>query len=304
MTRHERLSLIAALCVLGAGWGLTQPLSKIAVSTGYEPLGLLFWQMSIGVAVLAPIVFLRGKRLPLRPEHLRVYVMIALIGTLLPQYASYSALPHLPAGLMSILLSLVPMFAFPIDLALALERFHAARLFGLLFGLAGVSLIVLPEASLPDRAALVWIPIALIPALFYGFEGNFVARWGTAGLDPIQVLCGASLVGACLAFPMALASGQWINPVRVFGAPEWAHVATSVIHAIVYSGYVWMVGRAGSVFAAQVSYLVTGFGVFWAMLVLGERYSLWIWAAMGLMFLGLFLVQPRPSQRAVASAAD
>ena len=28
-----------------------------------------------------------------------------------------------------------------------------------------------------------------------------------------------------------------------------------------------MVGRAGPIFAVQISYLVTGFGVFWAMLI-------------------------------------
>ena len=70
-------------------------------------------------------------------------------------------------------------------------------------------------------------------------------------------------------------------------------VASSVIHAFVYSGYVWLVGRAGPSFAVQVSYLVTGFGVFWAMIILDEGYSGNVWAAMGLMFAGIFLVQPR-----------
>ena len=69
-----------------------------------------------------------------------------------------------------------------------------------------------------------------------------------------------------------------------------------VIHAFVYSGYVWLVGRAGPSFAAQVSYLVTGFGVIWAMVLLGESYSLWVWAALGIMFVALFLVQPRESR--------
>ena len=54
-----------------------------------------------------------------------------------------------------------------------------------------------------------------------------------------------------------------------------------------------MVGAAGAMFAVQVSYLVTGFGVIWAMLILGESYSGWVWAAMAVMFLGMFLVQPR-----------
>ena len=54
-----------------------------------------------------------------------------------------------------------------------------------------------------------------------------------------------------------------------------------------------MVGRAGSVFAAQTSYLVTGFGVLWSILFLQEVYSPHIWAAMTLMLGGIFLVQPR-----------
>jgi len=53
------------------------------------------------------------------------------------------------------------------------------------------------------------------------------------------------------------------------------------------------VGRAGSVFASQVSYLVTGFGVLWAILFLGESYSAYVWSAMAVMMLGLFLVRPR-----------
>jgi drug/metabolite transporter (DMT)-like permease len=67
------------------------------------------------------------------------------------------------------------------------------------------------------------------------------------------------------------------------------------VHAGVYAGYVWMVGRAGAVFAAQVSYLVTAFGVIWAMAILGERFSGTVWLAMLMMFAGLFLVQPRPA---------
>ena len=44
--------------------------------------------------------------------------------------------------------------------------------------------------------------------------------------------------------------------------------------------------------ASQIAYLVTGFGVLWSMVLLGERYSLWVWAAFALMLLGVALVQP------------
>ena len=50
-------------------------------------------------------------------------------------------------------------------------------------------------------------------------------------------------------------------------------LVSGVLNVLAYSGYVWLVGRAGSVFASQIAYLVTGFGVLWSMALLGERYS-------------------------------
>lgn len=287
--------LFVVLALMGAGWGLTQPLSKIAVSEGYRHFGLIFWQTAIGAMALGIVQWIRKVPFRRDPHALVVYTVIALVGTIVPNSAMYEAIRHLPSGLVSILLALVPMFAFPIAMALGNERFAVSRFLGLCLGLAGVLLIVGPEASLPDRAMILFVPIALIASLCYGFEGNIVARWGTAGLTPLEVLLGASVVGATLALPLALASGQFIDPRPPWGLPDAAILLSALIHTVVYTAYVWMVGRAGPVFAVQVSYLVTGFGVFWAILILGESYSGWVWSAMGVMMIGMFLVQPRPA---------
>ncbi len=290
-----RAGPLAALVVIGALWGLSQPLTKIAVSTGHGALGLVFWQLVIGAVLLTAVCAMRG-RLP-RPSaaRLRVWLVIAMIGTVLPNAASYNAAVHLPSGVLSLTLSTVPMFAFPVALALGQDRFSATRLAGLLCGLLGVAMVALPGSSLPQPGMAAFVPLALVAPFFYGFEGNVIARWGTAGMDGIEVLAGASVVGAVVALPMALATGQWVAPVWPPGPPGQALLASSTIHATVYAAYIWLVGRAGPVFAAQVSYLVTGFGLVWAMLLLGESYSGWIWAAGAAMFVGLMMVQPRPA---------
>ncbi|WP_233145656.1 DMT family transporter [Phaeobacter sp. 22II1-1F12B] len=303
MPRRELLFFTGMLVLIGAGWGLTQPLGKIAVSTGHRHFGLIFWQLVIGTVAFGAVSLAQRRRLPFNRDTLRVYLVVALAGTIIPNSASYQAIAHLPSGVLSILLSLVPMLAFPMALALGLEKFAARRLLGLLAGLAGVLLLILPDASLPDAAMLAWVPLGLVAPLFYAFEGNYVARWGTAGLDPIRVLFGASLVGAIMALPLALATGQFISPLRPYGAPEWALIGSALIHVVVYAGYVWLVGRAGAVFAVQVSYVVTGFGVFWAMQILGETYSPYIWAALGIVLAGVMLVQPRRNEAVAEQAA-
>lgn len=291
---REKLPLLGFLLLLGAAWGATQPLTKIAVSGEYRQFGLIFWQVVISAVILGVICALRRTKLPLTPPALFVYVFIALVGTVVPNAASYQAMVHMPAGIMSLLLSLIPMIAFPMALALGNEQFRARRLIGLTLGLVGVLLLTVPEASLPDRAMLAVIPLAMIAPVCYAFEGNYVARWGTAGLDPFQVMFGASIAGVLVVWPLAVMTDQVVDLRGVWGAAEVAIVASSVIHALTYTGYVWLIGRAGAVFAVQVSYPVTAFGLIWSMLLLGERYSVWVWAAFAVMFVGLTLVQPRP----------
>ena len=293
MTSRQVLFFSAILVVLGAGWGVTIPLTKIAVSTGYGHFGLIFWQLVIGTALMGGLSLIRGTGVPLNASTLRVCVVIALVGTLIPNSASYQAAVHVPAGILSILLSMIPMFAFPIALAMGLDRFMWRRLLGLFVGLCGVMVLVLPGVSSALQTPVFWMLIALIAGLCYAMEGNIVAKWGTAGLDPIQVLFGASVVGAVAVLPLTLLSGQWINPVELATPAGQALIASSVAHVLVYAGYVWLVGRAGPVFTIQTSYLVTGFGILWAKVILDEAYPPAVWAALALIFAGMYMVQPR-----------
>jgi drug/metabolite transporter (DMT)-like permease len=299
--RREVLLFSLFIMLLGAGWGVTQPLSKIAVSTGYSHFGLLFWQQVIGAALMLVVCGVRGVSLPRHARALRAYLVIALIGTVLPGTLAYQAAAHLPSGIMSLLISSVPMFAFVIALILGSDRFAWRRLVGLCCGLVGVLIIIVPSVDLGEAVPVGWAAIYLVVALFYAFEGNYVAHWGVGGLDPFQLMLGASLVGLIIVTPLMFATGQTITPQWPLPTAQAALVGSSLIHVLVYASYVWLAGRAGAVFAVQVSYMVTGFGLFWAWLILGEAFSNLIWVALMAMFTGMYLVQPRP--KAVLAAA-
>ncbi len=303
MTRAQIALYTAFLAVLGAGWGFTQPLTKIAVSTGYQHFGLVFWQMVIGAVFMTVINAVRRKRLPFGLRYLRLYLILAMIGTVLPNSASYQAAVWLPSGVLSLLLSLVPMFAFPVALAMGLDQFSYRRLGGLACGLAGVLLLVAPGSDVSMNLPIFWILIGLIAGLCYAVEGNIIAKWGTLDLDAFQVLQGASLIGAVLLLPVTLMTGQFIDPTPPWDTPQWALIVSSLVHVVVYAGYMWLVGRAGSVFAVQVSYLVTGFGLIWAKIILSETYAPTLWIALAMMFAGLYLVQPRPKAVLAQAAA-
>ncbi len=297
----QRVQFVLALVLLGLGWGSTQPLGKLATSTGHPPFGLIFWQTVVCVVVLGAITLARGKGLPLHRQAVVFYVVVALLGTVIPNATFYISVARLPSGIMSILISMIPLMAFPLALMLGLDRFSMARLAGLVLGLCGVALIALPEASLPDPAMVAFLPLAILGPLFYALEGTFVQKFGTAGMDAIQAMFGASVVALILVTPVMLGLGQWISPAPPWGIAEGSLVLSSAMHGLLYAGYVALAARAGAVFASQCSYLVTGSGVVWAMILLGERFSPFVWAAMAVMLIGLALVQPRVARAAVAS---
>jgi drug/metabolite transporter (DMT)-like permease len=197
------LMLVAA----GAAWGLTLPLLRIAVSTGYQPLGLILWQKLIMAGLLAPLVAVLRLPAPRPSRHLGLFAAVAVFGAILPGYFTFLTAALLPAGVRSLIIAVVPMFVLPIALALGFERPDARRAFGVGLGAAAIALIAMPGADLPATASLGAIMLALISPLSYGIETNYLAWRGSDGLHPFQVLLGASIVGIALAAPLAAGAG-------------------------------------------------------------------------------------------------
>ncbi len=296
--RPGRWFFLGVLVWLGVGWGSTHPLGKIATETGHGAFGLIFWQQVVMVAVLGAIALVRRKGMRLTVPAVRFYVVVAVLGTVIPNGTFYASVAHLPSGIMSIIIAMIPMLAFPMALALGMDRFSAPRLAGLAMGLLGVALLAAPGAALPDAAMLGWLPVALVGPLFYAIEATYVAHRGTQGMDALQAMLGASLAGLILCAPLMLVLDQGYSPLPL-GRDDLALALSSALHALLYASYVWLAATAGSVFAAQSSYLVTAAGMVWAMVLLGERPTATVWLALGVMLAGVALVQPRRRGKAV-----
>ncbi|OUS05316.1 hypothetical protein A9Q96_12080 [Rhodobacterales bacterium 52_120_T64] len=283
-----------ALIIMGATWGVTPVLIKIAVSAGHHPFGMIVWTNLVSVILSGVVTLAQRRSLPISAPHLKLYLGVSLLGAVIPNVLNFTAAVHLPAGIMSIMIALVPMFAMPIALVMGFEKTSLIRFLGALCGAVAIVLIVGPETGLPDSSKVGFVFVALGASLCYGAEGNFLTWFGMRELNPVQVLFGASLVGLIISVPIAGATGHFI-PLDNLGASEFAIIFASVISWGTYATYIWIIGRAGPVFASQVAYLVTGFGVIWAMLLLGERYSVWVWMAFALMLVGIALVKPHES---------
>ena len=89
-----RLRLVGVLLLLGIGWGSTQSLGKMAVSSGHQHFGLIFWQLVIGAVLLGAVNVLRRRSFAITAAGLRFAMVIALIGTLIPNSTFYMSVAH------------------------------------------------------------------------------------------------------------------------------------------------------------------------------------------------------------------
>jgi drug/metabolite transporter (DMT)-like permease len=283
----------AVLVALGMIWGFTIPLTKTAVSTGHQPLGLIFWQLLIATVTLSVISIVRRVGPVLNRRALIYFLVVGLLGTIFPNSFSYLAASHLPAGVMGIAIASVPMFSLGIALGLRLEKPSLQRGIGVLLGAGAVILLIGPQTSLPDPDQAVFVLVALIAPFCYGAEGHYIAARAPPDVDAIMTLLGASAIGCVIAGPLALASGGWVDPFVPWQNAEWALLLSSLCHVAAYTGYIWLVGKAGAVFASQMAYVVTVSAVLFSALMLSEIYSGWVWSALALMLAGMALVQPR-----------
>lgn len=283
---------LACLIISGLVWGLTVPLTKIALSAGHHLLGMIFWQMMLSSVLLGLFLLIKYSTIHTTKSALRYYLIIAVIGTLIPNGFSLLAASKLPAGIMAIVIATVPMASLCVALMARLETFSWARCFGVVLGVCALMLIALPHTSLPNPALAPWLLVALIAPVCYAIEGNFVSAKGPLDMSPVVTLFGASVVGTMLLAPVVWFGGYGVSLLQTWDASRWALVGSSVGHVIAYSGYLWLLSRAGAVFTSQIAYVVTLTGVIGAVLILDEHYGPLVWFAVGLMLLGVTLVKP------------
>jgi len=285
----------AWLILLGTGvvWGLTFSLAKIAADGGGHPLGINYWESLIGAVCLITLNLATGKKLPLGRASIRFYITCGLLGSVIPGVLYFYAASRVSPGVLSITVATVPLMTFAAAAGLGIEKFRAGRVLGVVFGAISIALLVGPEESLPDRSVVVWVFAALLASVCYSAENLVVALRMPSGVSAYTVVAGLFIAATAIMTPMVIWTGTFVPLVWPWGAPEWAIVAMALISVTAYSLFIFLIVRAGPVFASQAAYVVTFSGVFWGIVIFGERHSVWIWGSLAVMLMALALVTPR-----------
>ncbi len=278
----------ALLLLGGAGYGSMFAANKIVADAGFPVLAYLFWQSLLGAAFVFGLHAVRWRRPNTRPRAIAHYVGSACFGMLIPTGVLAFVADVLPASVLTLTMTLIPSLTYAFAFVLRVERLRWLSLGAILLGLGGVLMIVLPQGSLPDASAAIWILPALIAPISAATNNLIVATLRPPESDSLTLGGSVLLGGAVITLPVAALSGDlvvfWQSSAVLTGV-LWAAVAQAVGFFCLYE----VIRRAGPVFFSQISYVIVACGIGWGFALFSERPSVWIWGAVALMTLGLGL---------------
>ena len=199
--------LVPLICLLvgGALLGISTNMAKYAGEIGLSPLAFLFWSIAGAATILLVIALLRHELPPLNKRSFEYYFISALVSVAGSNLLFFSAIPHVGAGFVALIISLPPLLTYLGALALGMERFQTVRALGVAAALAGAGVLAARKFSAPD-ASVFWILIALCGPVLLAIGNLYrTLRWPEGAspnaLAPGMLIAAVVLLGATSLLP-------------------------------------------------------------------------------------------------------
>lgn len=274
------------IIAIGLLVGVSFTLSKFVAMAGVSPHIALFWQVFAASVVLLGVLLAERAVPQTAPRHMIYYLGAGLFGISLPGLIGYVALGHVTTGFYAALVTLSPMFTFAITAMVERRMLPLHRLFGILVGLAGISIATLRGLE-TSSVEPVWIILALAGPLVLASGNVFRSRVYPAGADPMMLAAGTLflqlvLIGAGLLVTGQLASSSLPEP-KAFAAIGGVGFITAISYTLTFE----VQRRTDGVGFSQVGHFATLSGIFFGAITFGETISPAFVAALVLIFAGL-----------------
>lgn len=289
----RQLWLIGCLLFIGISWGVVPSLARLATSEGADTLNATFLQSLAGGLVLLALTLVRGKRLHLTWRHMWFYTVCGFTGTTIPTAIIFAASPEVGAGMIAIVIALAPILTYFGALVLGFEPHSFWRLAGIVLGFAAVLLIVLPDLEIGLESLTAWLLISLFIPTCYAIESLIIALRRPPEGDAMMLVAGMLLSSALVLLPVVLLGDAADELVPGWDTASVAVGSIAIINVTAYVIFLYLISAAGPIFATFAGYLNMVSGVFWGIVLWQESHSPWVWGAVVLLVVAMYLVTER-----------
>jgi drug/metabolite transporter (DMT)-like permease len=284
-------SLLLALSML---WGGSFFFVGVAVKA-LPPLTIVL--LRVAIAAIALHIVLRATRtaMPWDSKTWLAFLGMGLLNNAIPFSLIVWGQTQIASGLASILNATTPLFTVLIAHVLtADERLTKSRVAGILVGLAGVVMLIGPQA-LAGLGKDVAAQLAILgAAISYGFAAIFGRRFKRMGVPPLATATGQVTASSLLLLPIAmLVDRPWI--LAWPDLPVWGAIIGLALlsTALAYVVFFRILASAGAVSLSLVTFLIPVSAIVLGSAFLGESLAPVDFLGMALIGLGLAAIDGR-----------
>lgn len=286
-------TVLIALAVL---WGGSFLFNALALA-GLPPLTIVLLRVGIAAVALHVVLRAMGQGMPHDRTLWGAFLVMGTINNVIPFCLIVLGQMTVAVGLASILNATTPLFtALVAHFWTEDERLSGGRLLGLLIGLAGVVMIVGPEALRGLGGTLAGQLSCLGAALSYGVAGVYGRRFRRLGVAPITAATGQVTGATLVLLPLVLLIDRpWL--LAMPGATVWGAVLALALvsTALAYLLYFRLLASSGATNLVLVTLLVPPVAMLLGVLVLGERLAPQHLVGLSLIAVGLGVGDGRPA---------
>ncbi len=288
----QPLPLLAALFAVTA-WGLTAPITKVAVTT-LDPLAVAVLRTVLAGIVTVPLALALGLRLPGRRGHWLFLGLSACCGFVLFPLLFSLGLRWTTAARGVLILAAMPILT-GLYVALIDRRRPSGRwAVGCTLAMAGEALLIFSRAGPVGEGQLLGDGLVVLSALAASFGYVAGGKLQQQGYSPwATTLWGVGLATPFVA-PILLFVDFGTRPggSALLGWSATVYLAL-VSTVIAYVAWYWALGKGGIARMATIQFLQPVTGVIVAVLWLGEALTLPMLAAALAILGGVVIVQRR-----------
>lgn len=284
------------LILLGIIWGSGYTLARYATTHGVPPLGYSFWQ-SVGPAIaLLLMTLIKEKRIAISGRHLRYYLIAGVLGIALPNTNMYFAAPHVPAGILAVIVNTVALMMYPLALIVGQEKFQWPRLFAVIVGVIGIMMIIGFKWNVSGTNS--WVLIILLTPLFFAMCALYSVYDRPANSSSLSLATGMLVASVLVLTPLLIDTHEFY-PLNSLSLPNLAVILEIILSSIGYVILFQLLKIAGAVYYSLVGGMVALTGLFWGWLLLGETISWWTVVAVVLIIVAVTVVTLIPAKKQI-----
>jgi len=280
------------LLVLATLWGGSYLFGKVALAE-LPPFTVATGRLGLAAIVLHVVARVTGQRLPWTTAAWRAFWIMGLLNNIIPMSLILWGQITIGSGLAAILNASTPLFTVLLAHVFTRdERLTVHKVGGVLFGLAGVAVMIGPDALGGLHRGVLAQVAMLGAAVSYACAGIFGRRF--AGTPPLVTATGQVTASGLTLLALSFVVDQpW--RLAVPGFRTWAAVAALAVlcTALAYVIYFRILATSGASNLLLVTLLMPVNAALLGVVVLGEHIELRHLAGMALIAAGLVVIDGR-----------